>query len=193
LPAEKVQTGGFGDNFGVAASNTSARPGNIARVGSFDLPSGAGRGNGTGGEQGKPGVVASAGFGNGIAVGGDGSGGKGRGAPKAAGFADATAAVESPSRPRTIEATTSSVEVLSKPKPEYTEEARKLHVEGEVVLQVVFTASGEVQITHVVQGLGHGLDEAAIRATSKIRFKPAQRDGKAVNTSALLHILFQIT
>jgi len=73
-PPEKVQTGGFGDRteFPTRDSNSKAAV-NIAKVGSFDLPNGGGSGNGTGGEKGLKGVVASSGFGNGVAQ-GDGSG-----------------------------------------------------------------------------------------------------------------------
>src|SRR5499427_6684820 len=76
-PAHQVQTGGFGDPNGVppnSNSPTSKGP-MIAKLGSFDLPSGPGTGNGTGGATGAKGTVASAGFGNGIA--GPGQGGVG--------------------------------------------------------------------------------------------------------------------
>src|SRR5207253_2847858 len=65
---EKVQTGGFGDPNGVPARENHGRPINIAQSGSYDLPSGPGYGNGTGGANGARGVVASAGFGNGVAI-----------------------------------------------------------------------------------------------------------------------------
>src|SRR6266849_1681460 len=66
---QQVQTGGFGDPNGVPARESNGRPVNIAQLGSYDLPSGPGYGNGTGGERGARGVVASAGFGNGVATG----------------------------------------------------------------------------------------------------------------------------
>ena len=56
---------------------------------------------------------------------------------------------------------TKPVEILFKPKPVYTDEARCKKIEGDVLLQVVFTASGEVKVERVVQGLGYGLDESA--------------------------------
>jgi len=43
-----------------------------------------------------------------------------------------------------------------------------------------------------VRGLGHGLDESALRAAQQIKFKPAQRDGRPVDSSATVHILFQL-
>src|ERR1019366_429039 len=65
----QVQTGGFGDPNGVPAKASQGKAVNIAALGSFDLPSGPGYGNGTGGAKGVPGVVASSGFGNGTAIG----------------------------------------------------------------------------------------------------------------------------
>ena len=55
-----------------------------------------------------------------------------------------------------------------------------------------FTASGEVHVVRILQGLGHGLDEQAVRAAEQIKFKPAQREGKPVDSNASLHIIFQL-
>jgi TonB family protein len=84
------------------------------------------------------------------------------------------------------------VEILSKPTPAYTPEARELKVEGEVVLEVVFVASGEMHVVGIVERLGHGLDEAAIQAAKKIRFRPARRNGLPVDHAAVLRIVFQL-
>ena len=67
MAASKVQTGGFGDPNGVPVDPKAKAKANIAAIGSFDLPSGPGYGNGTGGTRGKAGVIASTGFGNGVA------------------------------------------------------------------------------------------------------------------------------
>jgi TonB family protein len=83
-------------------------------------------------------------------------------------------------------------EILMKPTPVYTDEARKLRIEGEVLLDVVFESSGKLQVVRVIRGLGHGLDEAAIRAAEQIRFKPAMRDGRPADSTAVLHIVFQL-
>jgi TonB family protein len=83
-------------------------------------------------------------------------------------------------------------EIISKPTPAYTEEARRLRIEGEVVLEVVFEASGKLHVVRVVRGLGHGLDENAVRAAEQIRFKPAMREGQPANSTAMLHIVFQL-
>src|ERR1700722_15092679 len=76
-PREAVQTGGFGDPNGVPTNNKTDRNVNINQAGAFDMPTGPGQGNGTGGANGAKGVVASTGFGNGVAVGGNGGGNRG--------------------------------------------------------------------------------------------------------------------
>jgi len=83
-------------------------------------------------------------------------------------------------------------EILSKPTPAYTEEARRARIEGEVLLEVVLEASGHVRVLRVVRGLGHGLDESAVQAAEKINFKPAMRDGQPSDSTAVLHIIFQL-
>jgi TonB family protein len=84
------------------------------------------------------------------------------------------------------------VEIISKPAPVYTEEARQLKIQGEVALSVVFQASGGIRVISVTKSLGHGLDEAAVQAAAQIRFKPAQRDGKAADFPATLRIVFRL-
>lgn len=84
------------------------------------------------------------------------------------------------------------LEILFKPRPDYTEEARRARVEGDVLLEVLFTASGNLRVQRVVRGLGHGLDQNAIDAAAKIRFRPATEDGRAVDTVATVRISFQI-
>jgi TonB family protein len=85
------------------------------------------------------------------------------------------------------------VEVLHKPTPAYTEEARARRIEGEVALEVEFTAAGQVRVLRLVRGLGHGLDEMARRAAEQIRFKPATSRGTPVDFRATLTILFRLT
>jgi len=76
-----------------------------------------------------------------------------------------------------------SIEVISKPPVQYTSEARTMHIQGDVVLRVTFTAAGQVVVQGVVRGLGHGLDEEARRVASQIRFHPATRNGQPIDTS----------
>jgi TonB family protein len=87
---------------------------------------------------------------------------------------------------------TSPVEILFKPNPTYTEEARQLRLEGEVLLEVSFGAGGQLHVNRVVRGLGHGLDEAAVAAANRMRFKPAQRNGQPVDSTAVVHVVFQL-
>jgi TonB family protein len=85
-----------------------------------------------------------------------------------------------------------AVEVLSKPQPQYTSDARLAKVQGDVVLRVTFTATGQILVQGVVQGLGHGLDEEARRVTERIRFRPATHNGKPVDSTNNIRISFQL-
>ncbi len=85
------------------------------------------------------------------------------------------------------------VEIVFKPTPEYTDEARSARIEGTVSLELEFTAAGDARVLRVVRGLGHGLDEAAQRAALGIRFKPAQSDGRPVDSRATVHITFRLS
>jgi len=191
---QKVQTGGLGDPNGVPARDNPGHAVTIARLGSFDMPAGPGEGNGTGGAKGARGVVASAGFGNGVAT-GDNSGrlSASRGTVRQGGFGDADVVAAAP-KSKVAEPVSKTVpaEITFKPRPVYTEEGRRLKIEGEVLLEVVFTATGQIRIQRIVQGLGHGLDESAIKAAEKIQFKPALKDGQPSDFQAVLHIVFQL-
>jgi len=193
LAASKVQTGGFGDPNGVPAKESQGKAVNIAALGSFDLPSGPGHGNGTGGAKGVPGVVASSGFGNGTAI----ADSRPRGSAttvQTTSFASADVAAPPTVRSRPAETTAKAVpaEILSKPNPIYTPEARSLRIEGEVLLEVVLEASGSLHVVRVVRGLGHGLDDNAVRAAEQIHFKPAMRDGQPTDSTVVLHVIFQL-
>jgi TonB family protein len=191
----KVQTGGFGDPNGVPASDTHGRPVTIAQAGSYDLPYGPGYGNGTGGSHGARGVVASTGFGSGVATGNSSGPVSGsRGTVRQGGFGDADVVAASQPKTKSAEPVVKTVpaEITFKPRPVYTDEGRQLKIEGEVLLEVVFSATGQIRIVRVVHGLGHGLDESAVRAAEKIQFKPALRDGHPADFEAVLHIVFQL-
>ncbi len=192
-PVEQVQTGGFGDERGTRSKSDSNHHLVMASLGSFDRPTGPGQGNGSGNQHGTPGTVASAGFGSNIAVPSQGDGrSNGRATVQAGAFGDTRTVLASTSRPVESPSPTTPVEILSKPAPLYTVEARQLHIEGEVLLNVMFAASGEAHVLGVTRGLGHGLDEAAMAAASKIHFRPARRDGHAVDSTAVLHVIFQL-
>src|SRR6195256_3643340 len=144
-PIEKVQTGGFGDPNGLKPSANSKPNGKLiaSTAGSFDMPVGPGQGNGSGGAKGIKGTVASADFGNGIATGGNGDGrSNGRGSGVATGGFASEQVVHG--GPKIAQAdsgpATTSVEIVFKPQPIYTDEARRLKLEGEVLLEVMFSA-----------------------------------------------------
>src|ERR1700733_8212288 len=166
----QVQTGGFGDPNGIPAKANQGKAVNIAALGSFDLPSGPGYGNGTGGAKGVPGVVVPTGFAS----------------------ADVPAPPTVHSRPAETAAKVLPAEILTKPTPVYTQEARNLRIEGEVLLEVVLEASGKLRVVRVVRGLGHGLDDKAVKAAEQIQFKPAVKDGQPTDSTVVLHIIFQM-
>ena len=190
-PVEKVQTGGFGDPNGVAGKGDPKHATTVARLGSPALPGGEGYGNGTGGKKGIAGTVASTGFGNGTAN--PPPSGK-KGTVVSTGFANAAdTTAEAPKKKQQNNGPAdNSPTILDKPKPEYTAEGRSLKIEGDVVVDMVFRANGTVQINHVISGLGHGLDEAAVRSAQQIKFKPAKRAGEPVDFPARVRIEFRL-
>jgi TonB family protein len=195
-PIEKVQTGGFGDPNGLKPSEHSKPNGKLiaSTAGAFDMPVGPGQGNGSGGAKGIKGTVASADFGTGVATGGQGDGRRsGRGSVQTSGFGTQEVAQNTPHVQRMDAGPpTTSVEITFKPNPVYTDEARNLRLEGEVLLEVQFLATGQLHVNRVVRGLGHGLDEAAAAAANKMRFKAALRNGQAVDSTAIVHVVFQL-
>src|SRR5450755_4421637 len=192
-PIQNVQTGGFGDPNGVHGhGNPNARL-VVASTGSFDLPAGGGQGNGAGGTRGIKGTVASAGFGSGIAQPGQGDGrSNGRGVQHVDFGSQEVAQNTVKLRPVDTGPLTAQVEITFKPKPVYTQEARNLKLEGEVLLEILFEANGQLHVNRVVRGLGHGLDESALAAAKQIRFKPALRGGTPVDSTAVVHVVFAL-
>ena len=86
----------------------------------------------------------------------------------------------------------SKARVLSKPEPQYTEEARKNQVTGTVVLRAVFTSGGQVSNIRAVSGLPFGLTERAIAAARQIKFAPATKDGHPVSMYIQLEYNFNL-
>jgi len=82
--------------------------------------------------------------------------------------------------------------VLVKVEPEFTEEARKARVQGTVVLLVDINERGEVSNIRVRMPLGLGLDEKAIEAVRKWKFKPGTKNGRPVSTPALVEVNFRL-
>jgi len=81
---------------------------------------------------------------------------------------------------------------ISGPEPEYTEEARLARLWGTVVLQVVIGADGVPHESHVLRGVGLGLDENALEAVSQWQFKPATKDGQPVPVAATIEVNFRL-
>jgi len=193
-PPREVQTGGFGDPNGIPGKGDPKRNTvTVASVGSFELPSGPGKGNGTAGSHGVSGTIRSAGFSDGVASSGP-HGNVNGGVVVAGGFGD-TVAPGGSSAQHQIQKKPDlqPVEIVYKPRPAYTPEARRRRVEGEVLLDVVFTASGSLHINRVVKGLGYGLDDTALAAAERIRFRPARRDGQPYDCAALVHMVFELS
>jgi len=190
---EKVQTGGFGDPNGLKGEGKPNAKLYAAQAGGFDMPVGAGQGNGSGGAKGIKGTVASADFGNGVATAGKGDGRSNGQGVATGGFGSEQVVHGGPKVvPVDTVGATTSVEITYKPNPVYTDEARGLKLQGEVLLEVSFSANGTLHVNRVARGLGHGLDEAAIAAANKIRFKPATRGGQPVDSTAIVHVMFQM-
>jgi TonB family protein len=82
--------------------------------------------------------------------------------------------------------------LLSKVEPEYSEEARKAKYQGTVLLSVEVDASGRAQNIRVLHSLGLGLDEKAMEAVKKWRFRPGTKDGKPVTVAAQIEVNFRL-
>jgi TonB family protein len=81
---------------------------------------------------------------------------------------------------------------LFKPEPEYSEAARKAKYQGTVVMAVTVDATGRVGDAKVIRSLGLGLDEKAIEAVQKWRFRPGTKDGKAVAVQTEVEMSFRL-
>lgn len=189
----QLNVGGFGDPNGVVATpNPKSGPVVLAKVGSFDQPAGSGQTGGGG--QSPAGGVHQGSFGSaGVSGSQGGTGNSAAGPVKTGAFGNSNAGPAAPKRTQEVAPAITPVEILFKPQPAYTAEARSLHLEGQVSLQVVFLATGSIRVVRVIHGLGHGLDESAQQAALQVRFRPATRDGVAVDTTATINITFELT
>lgn len=189
----------LGQTFGVTPNPNATRPATVAAIG-----------NPYGGNQGPAvaphGVVGSTGIGNGLRSGSNAGvvgkvasvgipgtvtgSGTSMGRVASAGIPGMTTVAATPVM--TARPTATELEVVSKPAVQYTQEARQLRVQGDVILRVTFTAAGRVVVQGVVHGLGHGLDDEARRVAEQIRFRPATRNGQAVDTTTNITISFQL-
>lgn len=81
---------------------------------------------------------------------------------------------------------------IYRPEPEYSEEARKAKFQGAVMLQIVIDENGRTRDIRVIRPLGLGLDEKAIEAVQKWRFKPSTKDGRPVPVQANVEVNFRL-
>lgn len=151
-----------------AAADTTAREG-VIEQGRGEAPSqGAGTGGGAGSGQG---TGNGEGLGSGI---GDGSGGGTGGGPFRPG-----SGIDPP-------------RLLHEVKADYTDEARRRGLQGDVVLEIVIRRDGTVGDVKVLEGLGAGLNERAIGAVRQWRFEPARRKGTAVDVIVEVAVEFTL-
>jgi TonB family protein len=192
----------LGQTFGVTPNPNATGPATVAAIGNpyggmrgpavapHGVVGSTGIGNGlkSGSNSGVVGKVASAGLQG--AAGTSPTGGYGNAKVAAAVIPQATTVA--PVRQVSTVPASTDLEVLSKPAALYTSEARQKKVQGDVVLRVTFTASGRVVVQGLVHGLGYGLDEEARRVAQQIRFRPATRNGQAVDLTTNITISFQL-
>ncbi len=148
----------------MVALNTLGDPMGLGRIPSNGPGSGAGIGSGKGG---------GVGSGSGRGVGPGSGGGIGGGAYRIGGGVSAPL-------------------VLAKVEPEYSEEARKAKFQGTVMLYIEVDENGKPKNLRVVRALGLGLDEKAIEAVSRWKFRPGFKDGKAVTVAATVEVNFRL-
>jgi protein TonB len=154
----------FGDPIS-RANDTSAGPGRFGGIGSGD-GTGIGKGDGPGVGPGSKGNT------------GGRDGDLGSGEPGLARDGGPNTDYRNTFR---ADAVTQKARILSKPEPQYTEEARKNQITGTVVLRAVLGSGGEVTGIRAVSSLPYGLTEKAIAAARQIKFTPAVKDGHAVS------------
>jgi len=148
---------------GFGEPNGIAGPGNPNRRGNID-------------HAGSPGLPGGPGFGNGT---GGAQGLRGTVASDGSGWSAAALSAAPPT-------------IRYKPNPAYSAEGLERKIQGDVVLEVIFLASGQIKVTRVVSGLDFGMDDEAIHAAQRIRFTPAMLDGKPVDFSARIRIEFRL-
>ena len=150
------------------AANDQDRVGQIERTVEAPASNGPGSGGGVGTGQG---AGNGGGLGSGI---GDGEGGGTGGGPYRPG-----SGIEAP-------------RLLHEVKAQYTDEARRRGITGDVLLEVVVRSDGSIGTTRVLQGLGYGLEQRAIDAVRQWRFAPATRKGAPVDVLVEIAVEFTL-
>jgi protein TonB len=94
--------------------------------------------------------------------------------------------------PRRIGGGVSAPQVIFQVEPEFSEEARKAKVAGNVLVNLWVDTNGNPSHVHVIRGVGMGLDEKAVEAVKQYKFKPAMENGKPVLVELNIEVNFQI-
>jgi TonB family protein len=98
----------------------------------------------------------------------------------------------SPLPPKPPERNVTPPRAIFMPDPEFSREARKKKIEGVVVLSVTVTADGTTRDIKIQKGLGYGLDEKAVEAVSRWKFKPALKDGEPIDKEINVEVNFHL-
>jgi TonB family protein len=77
-------------------------------------------------------------------------------------------------------------------RPDYTEEARRRGIAGDVDLEIVVRADGTVGNVRIIRGLGSGLDQRAVDAVRQWKFAPAKRFGTPVDVMVEVSVEFKL-
>jgi protein TonB len=94
--------------------------------------------------------------------------------------------------PRRIGGGVSAPQVIYQVEPEFSEEARKAKVAGNVLVNLWVDTNGNPSHVRVIRGVGMGLDEKAIEAVRQYKFRPAMENGKPVLVELNIEVNFQI-
>lgn len=82
--------------------------------------------------------------------------------------------------------------ILSQPRPDYTEDARQKGLLGEIRILVLFDQDGTVKYAMPLNNLPFGLTETAVTAAKKISFKPASKNGQPISQVKLIEYRFSM-
>lgn len=107
------------------------------------------------------------------------------------GIPDAPPAAE-PEGPIHVGGDVAAPEKISAPQPQYTEIARKARIQGVVIVQAIVNKTGDVTNVKVLKGLPMGLEEEAVKAIKRWKFKPATLNGKPVDVYYNLTVNFRL-
>ncbi|MGH9599454.1 MAG: energy transducer TonB [Terracidiphilus sp.] len=86
----------------------------------------------------------------------------------------------------------SAPQVVYSVDPQFTPQARQANYQGTVAIQLIVDASGNPQDIHVVRHLGMGLDQMAVEAVRRYRFRPAMYEGHPVAVQMIIEVGFHL-